>query len=243
MLPHKFGALTSIARFRVAIPLYFRDYFMGSEALNLLPAIPAWQMSDLNVTVKPATTAEVDSGSLIVLANGKMGVEVHQFMRETVPNNIRTIKTTYETQVEEAPATANPREIKLPSGGDYSAILLRAFDGTNTRQLENDTTGPLTWPDGYIRLYELSRQTKIETDIGRMRAEFLSNVLDTPVDGNYPLFFNRRGPGALFQTGIIGQALNNVILQAQTTSIANSSIRCVYRRVFDPENLYGIVRG
>lgn len=235
--PIKFGALGSTGRFRICIPLYFREFFMGDELLNLLPAIPAWKMSDLKLTVTPAAQADADvngTPTLALTAGAVVGVEVHQFFRETVPDGLRTIKTSYELQLEDAPATKNPYEIKLPRGGDYSFIGFRSFDGSNTRQLETDTTGPITYPAGFIRLLELSRNTRLDSAWNKLRAQNAEVMLDSLVDGNAAFLFNRWGPRQLFQTGAIGQALNNVTIQLQTTSVSNGSIRVLFRRLFGP---------
>lgn len=244
-LPHSFGALGSTGRFRVEIPLYFREYFWGDEFKNLLPAIPAWQMSELTLTVTPATQAQVDSNAtptLVIAAGSTVQVEVHQYFRESVPADLKFFRGTWEVQVDSVPTTASPYEVRLPAGGDYTQILLRAFSAANTRQAQTGTSGPLTYPNGYIRLFELSRTVKIDTDPGKVRAMNLEAVVDTLVAGNYALLFNRFGPNQVFQTGAIGQALNNVTMHLNTTTGTGNSIRFVNRRIFDPENFLGIVR-
>lgn len=244
-LPHNFGALGSTGRFRVEIPLYFREYFWGDEMKNLLPAIPAWQMSELTLTVTPATQAQIDSNAtptFAVSAGATVQVEVHQYFRESVPADMKFLRGTWELQIDPVATSASPYEVRLPAGGDYTQILLRAFSGANTRQAQTGTAGPLTYPNGYIRLFELSRTVKIDTEPGKLRAQNLEIVVDTLVAGNYCLSFNRFGPNQVFQTGAIGQALNNLTMHLNTTTGSGNSIRFVSRRIFDPENFLGIVR-
>jgi hypothetical protein len=241
-LPYKYGSRGATGRTRVNVPIYFREFGLGDELLNLLPAIPAHKFSDLKLIVTPATQAQVDSGAGLVIASGKIGVTVYQYFRETVPDSIQTIKSSYEVQEESGTATANPKEIKLPSGGDYTMIGFRAFDGANTLQLDADTTGPFTNPDGYIRLLELSRNQRIDTDFAKLRANNLEHIVDSLVDGTAAFLFNRGGPRQLFQTGEIGQALNNVTLNVQTTGVASGVIKVLFRRLFDPQNLLGVQR-
>jgi hypothetical protein len=238
------GALTSAAAFRVEIPLHFRNYGFSSEAKNLLTALPAWQMSDLTMNVTPASQADCDVHATPTLAASalKFGVEVHQYFRETVPDNIVTIRSTLERSLDNNPATESPHEVKLPSGGDYDSILLRAFAGANTRQTDAGTTGPITNPDGYIRLFELSRTTKFDTNYHGLRSENLRRLLDSLVTGNAAFLFGLDGEAQLFQTGAIGQALNNVLIQYQSTNISGGKVDFVYRRIFDPNNYLGITR-
>lgn len=243
-LPHTYGALTPSGRFRVTIPLLFRNFGFSSQARNLLTALPAWQMSELTLSVTPAAQADLDTNATptLVLASGKVGVDVKQYFRETVPNDIVTIRSTVERTLDNNPATESAHEVKLPSGGDYDAILLRAFSAANVKMANTGTTGPITQPDGVIRLYELSRTTKFETDYAKLRADNLAITLDTLVDGNAALVFGRYGEDQIFQTGAIGQALNNVVLQYDSTNVTGGKVDFIYRRLFDPNNYLGIVR-
>lgn len=129
MLPATVGSLGSAAKFRVSIPIYFRDFFMSSEAKNLLAALPAFRMSELTCTITPATQAQVDTNAAptLTVVGGICGLEIFQFYRNTVPDNVQFYRATYEATTDSGISTATDREIKLPSGGDYSLILARAF--------------------------------------------------------------------------------------------------------------------
>jgi hypothetical protein len=244
-LPYQTGALGSAAYFYVNIPIYFRENFFGSEALNLLPAIPAYQMSDLTVAVRPALQATVDTNATptLVLTSAECGINVFGYYRDTIPANAQFIRGQFEVLQDDSIATNPTREVKFPSGGDFSLLLARVFASTNVKQADSATAGPLTASTGTMKIFDLSRFTKAETSFAKLRASNLHETIDdTLVTGNAAFVWNR-GPSELFQTGKAGIALNNIIMQYDATApAAGGKIRFVYRRLFDPANLLGISR-
>ena len=243
VLPQTIGALNATGKFRVNIPLYFREQFFGDEPTNLLTAIPAFQMSDLTLTVVSETLANVDLNSVLALSSAVIGLEIEQSYRDTIPAGIQFIRGQFEVLEDNNIVTQTTREVKLPSGGDYTFLLMRAYSAANAKQLDSSTTpAPLNQP-GTIKLYDLSRFTKIETDFLKLRARNLQQTVDdTLTAGNAFIAYNRSGPSGIFQTGQAGIALNNITVVYDAVAAANSKVRFVYRRLFDPANLLKIAR-
>ena len=246
-LPFAKGALGTAAFFYVNIPLFFRENFFGNEQLNILPSIPAYQMSDLTLNIQTALQSQVDVNTTptFALTSATCGVNVYQCYRDTIPGNLQFIRGQFEVIQDDSVQTNSTREVKFPSGGDYSLLLARSFLSANAKQTDATAsgTGPLTSETGTIKLYDLSRFTKMETSFGKIRAMNQHQTIDdTLVDGNAAFVFNR-GPTNLFQTGKAGVALNNILMQYDaSTPAAGGKIRFVYRRLFDPANLLGIPR-
>lgn len=241
-LPYIIGSLGSAAKFRLTIPIYCRDFFFSDESKNLLTAIPAYLMSTLKLTITPATTAQADVGTGVLALTATAYVEVHQYYRDSIPDNIQFIRPSWEFLQDDSITTSTTRELKFPAGGHYSFMLARSFQAANVKQTDQGATNsaPITSP-GTMRIYDLSRFTKVESDFQKLRADNYTHYgEDSLVAGNAAFLWNRNGEVGLFQTGAIGVAQNNVLLQYDATAAANSKIRFVYRRLLDPGNLLNI---
>lgn len=243
-LPRVAGNLTTAgAIYRLDLPIYFREFFCSNELKNLLPAIPALNMSDLTVTIIPAALATVDSNSALTFTSCNIAVEVYQYYRATIPANMQFIRGTYEVTEDNGIVTSVQREVKLPSGGFYGFLGMRSYQAANVKQTDLGATAaaPITEPTvGGITLYDLSQFVKAKTSFQNLRDDNLMQIVDNLVAGNSAFLFNRTGEAGLFQTGDIGNALNNVVVQYDATAAANSRVRFVYRRLFDPANLLGL---
>ncbi len=246
-LPFVKGALGTAAFFYISIPIFFRENFFGAQVLNVLPSIPAYQMSDLTLSIQTALQSQVDVNATptFALTSAVCGVNVYQCYRDTIPASQQFIRGQFEVIQDDSVQTNSTREVKFPSGGDYTLMLLRSFLSANAKQTDATATGtgPLTSETGTIKLYDLSRFTKEEVSFGKLRATNVHQTIDdTLVDGNAAFVWNR-GPSEIFQTGKAGVALNNIIMQYDaTTPATGGKIRFVYRRLFDPANLLGIAR-
>ena len=243
-LPRAVGNLTTAGGiYSVCIPIYCREFFCSNELKNLLPALPALNMSDLTLTIIPAALATVDSNSALTFTSSNIEVEVYQFYRATLPANMQFVRGTYEVTEDNGIATSVQREVKLPSGGLYSLLGMRSYQAANVKQTDQGATAaaPITYPTvGGFTLYDLSQFVKAKTSFQQLRDDNLNQIVDNLVVGNAFFGFNRTGEAGFFQTGDIGNALNNVTVQYDATAAAGSRVRFVYRRLFDPANLFGL---
>src|SRR5262249_69635 len=156
-----------------------RDYFMSTEAFNLLTAVPAYLMSTLKLTITPATQAQVDlnAAPTLVISSAVVTVEVHQFYRDSIPDNIQFILPSWEFIKDDTIATSPVREIKFPAGGHYSFLMARSFNvgtgATTAKQADTGATAtaPFT-PDSATslgcRVFDLSRFTKYESSYQKL---------------------------------------------------------------------------
>jgi hypothetical protein len=241
------GTPGAATRWRVTIPLYFREFFFSTLIKNLMSAIPAWKMSELTLTITPGSQADVDinAAPTFTITSALVTPIVYQYHRDTIPNDMQFIRGTYETQTDDNPPTTASREVRLPAGGDYTFLGMRARSGAAAAQIAQTdvgTTGPFTYPSGNLRLFELSRNIKYEGDFHKLRTWNLEHILDGLVTGNAFIPFNRFGESEIFQTGAIGSALNNVTVNYNATNVASGFVQFMYRRLFDPDNLLGIQR-
>lgn len=237
-LPLVVGGLGATGAFRLNLPIWFREWFFTSEIKNLMTAIPAYAMSDLTLSVTIASQAEAGA-ALVLSGSPRIGVVVNQFYRDSIPQGLPFIRSTYEGFTDTAIATATDREIKLPSGGLYSILMARSYSAANTKQADTGTAPITANPAGSIRLYDLSRFTKAESNFLSLRQDNAEITLDTLVTGNAAFVFNR-GESNLFQTGQLGRALNNVTLVYNSTAASGAQVRFVYRRILDDANALAI---
>jgi hypothetical protein len=239
-LPPLIGGLNATGFFRLTLPIDFRENFFSTEIKSLMTALPAYAMSDLTLSVQIASQSEL-GGGLVLGGTPKAYVNVRQFYRNTIPDGIPFIRSLYEVLEDNNIVTNPTREIKLPSGGAYSLLLLRSFSGANAKQANNGTAPITNAPSvaSGITIYDLSRFIKQQTDFLTERARNLAYVLDNLVDGNVCFVWNR-GENNLFQTGQLGRALNNVLIQYNATAAAGSKVRFVWRRILDDTNALGV---
>lgn len=237
------GSLASTGFFRVVIPVYFRQFFLGDKYTNLRTALPAFAMSSLSVNLTTATQAQVDLGGTptFAISNANAWIRVHQCYRDSVPQDFAFIRSFTEVVEDASIQTQSPRVQYFPASNDYALILVRSFSGANAKQSDTGSAPFTNGANQYINLYDLNRRQKKGTSFQDLRAENLGYTVDPLVTGNACFVFNR-GAESLFQTGEIMKAQTSIVAEYNSTAASGSKIRWVYQRIEDPNNVLGIPR-
>jgi hypothetical protein len=238
------GALNMTGPFRLVIPIYFRNFFLGDKLDNMRTALPAFAMSSLSLNLTTATQNEVDkAGSpTFALTNANVWLRVHQCYRDSVPDGFGYLRSFTEVVEDNAVQTQSPRTQFLPAANDYSLILVRSFAAANGKQHDTNN-GPFTiGPGQFLNLYDLNRRQKVGTSFADLRAQNIGHTVDPLIQGNACFVFNR-GKESLFQTGEIGKSQTNILIEYNaTTPAAGGRIRWVYERIEDSSNVLQIPR-
>lgn len=240
-LPRVSGSLSSTGAFRLNIPVYFDNPRMPAP-FNLATCLPAQNMTDLTIEIRTALQAQVDTNAVptFALTSASCYVVQDQYMVETIDPDWKWTRNSLD--VLDVPVlTTGSLDINLPTGGYYSLILMRAAATKNSAGViltkQSDTTAYASSAPfnldvgGGMKLYDVNKRVKLETDYLSIRADNLASTLDSLVDGNACIQFNQ-SPNQLYWTGQPTRGTNNLVLTTQVRTGTNASVRTVYQRIF-----------
>lgn len=232
------GALGSTGFFRIEIPITFRQWwFQGTDSYRT--CLPAFQMSDLTLTMVAATQAQVDTNGTptFALTSASIYVIQEESYRESVPKDFENpaiyLQELFEVTQWDVQLVTNPNFIfEIPAGGLYSYLLLRSFSAANVKQADSGSAPFTNGSTQQITLYDLAKRVKKDCSFMDLRGSNINDVVDTPIVGNACFVYGHE-QNQLFDTTTLNKTTANVNMNANITTATGSKVRIVRNRIFN----------
>lgn len=255
IFPRVVGSLGATGQFRITIPIDMVQYGWSGQLAstssaqvgNVYPrfacSLPAYACSTATLSFSVATQNQLDSNGTptLVVANVNAFVTQRQVPKTLVPTNMYYAQNQLDITEFTNLTTGTNNQYNLAAGGYLTLALIRSFSATNVKQADG-TVSPFTSniaataaPTQLLQMLDTQRVPKVDGSFQLLRDWNYEAIVDTLITGNACFQYNRSQNQAFNTSGLVASSTNQIPIIANITAAANSKIRVVTERVFDPQ--------